>query len=275
MILKKDKLNLSVNRKVIFHFLYIFFLLGIGIVIQKFGVIGNIIIPIFASESQNYLATQKRTMNSFISNFPGKELILDIPFDHYQQLEYHRQQALKIGLLVSNNNDYVGAKLSVDEIPYNINIRLKGDGIDHIKDELKSSYRIRVKGDNTILGMKQFSIHHPRERNYLNEWLFHKTINREGLISLRYFFVKVILNGTDLGIYALEEHFERRLLENNQRKPGVIVRFDEEKMWDENVQFGKWMFGETRAKISGYGSYYSSEIDAFQTNKIHSNSVYI
>ena len=152
---------------------------------------------------------------------------------------------------------------------------LKGDGIDHIKDKLKSSYRIRVKGDNTILGMKQFSIHHPRERNHLNEWLFHKTINREGLISLRYFFVKVILNGTDLGIYALEEHFERRLLENNQRKPGVIVRFDEEKMWDENVQFGKWMFGETRAKISGYGSYYSSEIDAFQTNKIHSNSVYI
>ena len=189
MILKKDKLNLSVNRKVIFHTLYIFILLGIGIVIQKFGVIGNIIIPIFTSESQNYLAIQKRTINSFISNFPGKELILDIPFDHYQQLEYQRQQALKIGLLVSNNNDYVGAKLSVDEIPYNINIRLKGDAIDHIRDELKSSYRIRAKGDNTILGMKQFSIHHPRERNYLNEWIFHKTINKEGLISLRYFFV--------------------------------------------------------------------------------------
>ena len=86
---------------------------------------------------------------------------------------------------------------------------------------------------------------------------------------------KVILNGTDLGIYALEEHFERRLLENNQRKAGVIVRFDEEKMWDENVQFGKWMFGEAQAKISGYGSYFYSEIDAFQTNKIHSNSVYL
>ncbi|NJM95793.1 MAG: hypothetical protein HC792_06715 [Acaryochloridaceae cyanobacterium CSU_5_19] len=36
---------------------------------------------------------------------------------------------------------------------------------------------------------------------------------REGLPALRYEFVNVIQNGKDMGIYALEEHFEKRLIE--------------------------------------------------------------
>ena len=136
--------------------------------------------------------------------------------DTYNQVPSNKWKDIKIeflqfnagwGCIVTNNSNY-----TIQNIFLQLQIKDQ-----HIKDELKSSYRIKVKGDNTILGMKQFSIHHPRERNYLNEWLFHKTINREGLISLRYYFVKIILNGNDLGIYALEEHFERRLLENNLR----------------------------------------------------------
>ena len=34
-----------------------------------------------------------------------------------------------------------------------------------------------------------------------------------------------LFNGRDLGIYALEEHFEKRLIEHNRMREGPIVRF--------------------------------------------------
>ena len=70
--------------------------------------------------------------------------------------------------------------------------------------------------------MKQFSLHHPRTRNWLFEWLGHRILRREGTLALRYRFVDVTLNGKHLGIYALEEHFEKRLIEHNRRREGPM-----------------------------------------------------
>ena len=64
--------------------------------------------------------------------------------------------------------------------------------------------------------MKIFSIQHPRTRNYIYEWIFHQALKREGILSLRYKFINVTLNGQDLGVYALEEHFDKRLIEYNK-----------------------------------------------------------
>ena len=133
MIIKKNKLHFKIKWKSFFHITYMFILLGLGILIQKFGIIGNFIVPIFSLESQNYIEKHKRTFESYVSSFPGEELILDIPFVNYQKLEYQRQKALKKGLLVSDNNDYVGAKLSVNGISNSIDIRLKGDEVDKKK----------------------------------------------------------------------------------------------------------------------------------------------
>ena len=103
-------------------------------------------------------------------------------------------------------------------------MRLKGDWTDHLFGD-KWSFRIKVKGDNTLFGMKQFSIHHPRARNFIYEWLYHQALKREGVLSLRYDFIEVTLNGKNLGVYALEEHFEKRLIEHNQYREGPIIKF--------------------------------------------------
>ena len=76
--------------------------------------------------------------------------------------------------------------------------------------------------------MKEFSIQHPKTRNYVYEWLFHEALKREDLLSLRYEFIDVTLNGKDLGTYALEESFEKRLIEHNGYREGPIVRFNED-----------------------------------------------
>ena len=53
------------------------------------------------------------------------------------------------------------------------------------------------------------------------------------MLGLRYEFIQVSLNGRDLGIYALEEHFEKRLIEHGRRREGPIVRFNENAGWEE------------------------------------------
>ena len=87
-------------------------------------------------------------------------------------------------------------------------------------------------------------------------------MSREGLLGLRYWFIRVVLNREDLGIYALEEHLDEYLLGHNQLRNGPIVRFNEEFFWREIAQ--KSTFDQ--AKMSS-GSYLSSDIDAFQTTK--------
>jgi hypothetical protein len=42
------------------------------------------------------------------------------------------------------------------------------------------------------------------------------------LIALRYFFIEVTLNGDNLGVYAIEEHFNKELLENRKAREGII-----------------------------------------------------
>ena len=72
--------------------------------------------------------------------------------------------------------------------------------------------------------MKRFSISSPETRNHIHEWLFQQALKFEGLINLRYKFVDISLNGKNLGIYALEEFFDKRLIENNKLREGLIVK---------------------------------------------------
>lgn len=156
-------------------------------------------------------------------DFSSKNLYLNINQKNYLNLINQREKAL-IGL---KNYSYVNGSFDYDQKNTKVDIRLKGDRMVHLDPE-KLSFRVKVKGDNTILGMKRFSLHSPKARNFVYEWLFHKILKDEGLISIRYDFVNLYLNGKNLGVYALEEHFDKRLIENNNMKEGPIIRFNED-----------------------------------------------
>ena len=262
MILKNAKNKYFITHKHIYFIFYSFLLLSIGIGLQRFGVIGDIIIP--------YIKNEMANVRLFTSNFEGETLYIDIPFENYKKLEQSRNLALKDGILINDKESWVSADIVLNNDTSKVNIRLKGDWAGGHLSTKKWSFRVKVKGENSVLGMKIFSLQHPRERLWLNEWLFHKALKEEEIISLRYYFVKVVINGQDLGVYALEEHFDKILIENNQRKEGVIIRFDESMIWQELQQFRNLI---KELPYSGYGSYTSSTIDAFQTEKISDNPV--
>ncbi len=174
-------------------------------------------------------------------------LKLRISEKNYLKLSKKRKEALEVGVLLSNTNDFVNAKVLYNGKSYKVEVRLKGDWVDHLKGN-KWSFRIKVKGNKTIMGMRKFSIHHPKTRNYLGEWIFHKALKKEGVINLRYSFLSVQLeikkdddedSLLNLGIYALEESFTKHLIENNRLREGVIVKFDEDPMWEETSQARK------------------------------------
>lgn len=85
------------------------------------------------------------------------------------------------------------------------------------------------------MGLKTFSIQHPQTRNYLHEWFVHQIFEKENLLSTKYDFLTVKINGINKGAYAIEEHFDKQLLESRNRREGPIVKMDESGFWETQL----------------------------------------
>ncbi len=192
-----------------------------------------------------------------------EHIIIDLKHKHFMKLGYQRDVALAQGHLDSGQDAFVPATIEHNGKAVRVDMRLKGDWTDHLLGD-KWSFRIKVNGDDTLFGMTQFSLQHPATRNYIYEWLYHKALAREGVISLRYDFITATLNGKHLGVYAVEEHCEKRLIEHNRLREGPILRFNEGLLWAERFQQQK-RFPESER--NGVGDYLSSPIDGFQLNR--------
>ena len=169
---------------------------------------------------------------------------IDIKHKNFQKLAYKRQQALETGFLFPANDDWVPARIRYQDESFKVKLRLKGDRKDHWQDEDGWSYKVKITDDDkTFLGMKRFAIQAPATRGYLNEWFMHKLLAHGGLIGLRYDFIEVAINGKVQPIYALEENFEKRLIEHNRRPEGPIVRFDTEFLWHMSAQQANALVG--------------------------------
>ena len=55
-------------------------------------------------------------------------------------------------------------------------------------------------------------------RNYAHEWLFHELIGQTDLIKIKYKFIELSINGSKPSLYAVEEGFDKILLERNNRR---------------------------------------------------------
>jgi hypothetical protein len=161
---------------------------------------------------------------------------LEVKQKNFRKLE-HAVETDKVNDEGMRREVQVKANVRIDDSVFPVKIRVKGDRKVHWAQSDRWSYRVQVRGENTIFGMKKFSLHRPVTKNYIHEWIFHQMLKVENLINLRYNFVTLKVNGKNRGIYVIEEHFEKRLIENNGRRDGPILKGDEEgylKMPDES-----------------------------------------
>jgi hypothetical protein len=156
---------------------------------------------------------------------------LSISDSDYAILKGNREKAIEKGILSKDYRDKVKAKWIVGKDTLKVDVRLKGDLSDHWGDTLKWSFRVKVKKGLAYDGMKSFNFQRPSTRGNLNEWFFHHLLKKHDLISLRYKFVHSFINGQDAGVYAIEEYFDKRLIENNSERVGITFRFNTSKYW--------------------------------------------
>ena len=216
-------------------FISFFFNTGIWINNKK-----DIINRIYFNGINYYTNIFEIAFKGFKKNFYDYEKIsLNIPFENLLLLEENRN--LLINTSISNktfknpDNEFVTTKaeLIFKEKSYDVDIRLKGYRITHFKDKNKSSYKLTVKGEDRMNGLKEFSFIKPRMRNYIHEWLFHEFSSLGGLVKLKYEFLYLYINGSKQGLYVLEEGFNKELIERNKRRNGPI--FSMRQAFDFNI----------------------------------------
>jgi len=158
------------------------------------------------------------------------ELVIDVKFRDMRAIYEQRDQALVRGRIVQDDDSFVKAKIRERDGTTPAKIRLKGDFTDHIRGN-KWSFRVHIRKGETYLGMRRFSVQSPAVRGYHAENLYFHVLKDYGVLTPRYLYVNMTLNGEDIGIMAIEEHFSKELLESQSRRDGPIVRYDENRVF--------------------------------------------
>ena len=167
-----------------------------------------------------------------------KALNIQISKTDYKKIQQNRKSALKQGVIDKSLKSYFDAEILYKGKKTPIQIRLKGDWTDHLNGH-KWSYRIKTAKGHAFEGMRSFSIQSPNTRSFLNEWIMHQFFKKEGVLTTRYTFMPVYINNVEMGVYAVEEHFEKQLLESKDKREGPILKFDEEGLWEMVLNYGE------------------------------------
>jgi hypothetical protein len=161
-------------------------------------------------------------------------LELNISDINYETLKGYRNIALREKVISKSLKKYVKGFITYEGKKIPIKLRLKGDWTDHLKSN-KWSFRIKILGNNSFKELKSFSIQSPHTRSFLYEWFMHKVYLNEDVLTTRYEFIPVKINGKIMGIYAIEEHFDKQLIESRKRREGPILKFNEDGIWETRV----------------------------------------
>lgn len=192
---------------------------------------------------------------------------LTLSENSYTHLKKKRDLAFERGLLKTESDSWVKGTMIANGDTSKIKIRLKGDWLDHLKDD-KWSFRIKMK-DNHFKNVQEFSLQRPETRHFMSEYVFHEFLLGQQLLTTSYDFVTVFLNGERLGVYAFEEHFTKELIEHKGYREGPLFRFSEDGFW--NLQhFEK----QTDTNVDfQYPTFMASEIRPYEKKKTYKDSV--
>ena len=196
-----------------------------GAVLQKNQTMASIQQIVF-----NAAETKLSVFSNYVSGLLSSpdRIYIDIDFKGIQSLNFARDVALEKGRITDREQEItVKGNFSVGSKKYKVKVSPTGLNLDMIGDIDKRAYKIKVLEGEKIYGMKEFKLIPAYSRHNVVEWVGHALEKREGLIALRYFFVVASLNGKDLGVYALEEHLNKELLENNKAREGIIFKLKE------------------------------------------------
>ena len=178
-------------------------------------------------EIDNYLKIKFNSFKYLFINNKLETIQVNINQQNLYNLELQRSEKIKGS--TKKYERFSEADLVYNDKTYKIKLRVKGDRVLHWYNKDQTSYKIDIRGEERFQGMEEFSVQKPITRNYTYEFIFHKFLKFNNLISLKYSFVNFYMNDSDQGIYAVEEGFAKELIERNKRRNGPIFGLEEKK----------------------------------------------
>jgi hypothetical protein len=194
-----------------------------------------------------------------------RQLQVTISEPDWQVLQDARDRALKQGIIVQDDRELVPVTLAFGDQRATGRVRLKGDWVDHVSTD---QWSLRFELDTALQGMRRFSVQNPLTRGFVMEWLVMETAQRVGVLAPRSDYVEVSINGVAKGVYYLEEHFSKELLEAQGRREGPIVRFDESAMWATWLQQGFHKTGQLAPALRRATSFFVADAGGFGEGRL-------
>lgn len=151
-----------------------------GILIQRYGLVGRFIKPIFKKAQHATSGT---------ASFP--KLSITLAEGDWSLLLNYTDSARQTGMIADRYKTEFVAKANYgNDKNQPCEIRLKGDWADHAMRE-KPSLRVTMGDSAAIMGIQRFSLQHPRTRNYIYEWLFLEAMRAEDIFGPTLYFCAV------------------------------------------------------------------------------------
>ena len=117
-----------------------------------------------------------------------ENVVINIDQKNLYNLELQRHQRLgKIPKSETDLYNFSFGELIYQGEKFPIKLRVKGDRMIHFQDKDSTSYKVDLRGTKRIWGLEEFALQKPITRNYVYEYMFHKLLEINNLISLKYF----------------------------------------------------------------------------------------
>ena len=146
-----------------------------------------------------------------------------------------REAALRMGILRREDATEVATRVRFQDETFPVVVRLPEGPTDRWQEQ-RWSFEIDVQGEAPLLGMGAFSAQPADADPFLNEWLYAHDLRGAGILAARCTLVRLFLNGSDWGLYALRDLFTEEWLASQDRKAGVFVRLDDRLLWERRAQ---------------------------------------
>lgn len=123
---------------------------------------------------------------------------------------------------------YVNAKFTVNDKLYTTKLKIRGDMPSNYNRGIEeATLRMNLK-KTTFRGKKKLSLIKPEMESGYFGYLYYKTFQNENFLANHIEMVQVYINDEYVGLRFLQEGFSKELLESNERREGMIVRFKDD-----------------------------------------------
>lgn len=165
-------------------------------------------------------------------------LTANIDFEAYNQILGERDNAMRQGILFPQDSTYVSAEIQQANDLVPVWMRLLPGSAQHLGTDEKWNFELLTRDETVLSGMSHANLIDPADNNWLNEWAFLESLRSDGLLTGDYQFVRLVLNGDDRGIYALQEDLRPVVLSDGTETDSVVVSYDVEPLLEAVSYFG-------------------------------------